>query len=125
MDENPYNLPGLLDADVSPSFWRDLIDRLQISGMVEQQSHRGSKSVYGGGRIGYSFPIDDAVLSLGLLGGGYKASGNAPTGRYKASDFGVNGVDATYNNGLHTFGASYQKQPSIGDIINLFYQRQF
>ena len=124
MDDR-YNIPGLLGAESSPSFLQDIISRLQLSANIESEKQGGINSVYGGGRVGYGFPIDNNLLSLGLLGSGYKVSGNTPEGSFKESDIGLRGGDVSYMYGPNEIGASYEKQPNIGDIINLFYRRSF
>lgn len=120
-----YNLPGFLDTNVPPSYWQDLLQRLQLSGNLTTEARNGTDVAFGSGRIGYAFPLSDAELSVGLLGGGSKYKVATPQGTIKGQDIGLRGIDAAYTTGPNTFGASYQKQPTIGDIINLFYQRQF
>ena len=120
-----YNLPGFLDSNVPPSYWQDLLQRLQLSGNLTTESHNGTDVAFGSGRIGYAFPLSDAELSVGLLGSGSKYKADTPQGTFKGSDIGLRGIDAAYTTGDNTFGASYQKQPTVGDIINLFYRRQF
>ena len=120
-----YNIPGLLNSGVDQSFLQDFLSRLQLSANIESEKQGAINSVYGGGRIGYGFPIDNNLLSLGLLGSGYKVSGSTPEGSFKQSDIGLRGGDISYMYGPNEVGASYEKQPSIGDIINLFYRRSF
>ena len=118
MGENNFNQ--------SPSFWQDLLNRLQISGSVENEQSRGINSVYGGGRLGYEFPMDNNdALSLGLLGSGYKVTGNTPYGRINESKVGLTGIDANYQSGPSNYGISYERNPMLGNIINLLYNRQF
>ena len=118
MDENRFAQ--------TPSFWQDLLNRLQISGNVESEKSQGINSVYGGGRLGYQFPMENNdALSLGLLGSGYKVSGNTPYGRINESKVGLTGVDANYQSGPSSYGVSYERNPMLGNIINLLYNRQF
>jgi hypothetical protein len=125
MDENYYNLPGLFNSNPSPSFFQDLLNRLQISGNVENQISQGINSVYGGGRIGYEFPINNDALTLGLLGSGYKVSGETPYGSINQSKIGLNGLDALYQAGPSSYGVRYERQPQMGNMLNVFYNREF
>lgn len=125
MGENYYNIQGLLSENISPSFFQDLLNRLQISGNVENEMSQGINSIYGGGRIGYQFPINNDALSLGLLGSGYKVSGNTPDGRIDESKFGLTGLDALYQSGPSSYGVRYERQPEAGNMLNLFYNREF
>ncbi len=121
-----YNLPGLLEANPDPSFWKDLLSKLQLSANVQHEGSGGSDVVFGSGRIGYPFQLDSGNLNIGLLGGGMKYSAATPYGQVKGSDIGLRGIDAAYESGLNTIGGSYQaRPPSMGDLINLFYQRRF
>lgn len=110
--------------NMPPSFWQELINRLQISGNIESLQDQGINSVYGGGRVGYNFPLDNSNLNLGLLGSGYKVSGETPYGKINQSGLGLTGADAAYTSGLNTFGASYNQNP-MEKVLNLFYNRQF
>jgi len=125
MDENYYNIPGLLNSNPDPSFLQDLLSRLQLSANIESERSQGINSVYGGGRVGYEFPINNDALSLGLLGSGYKVTGNTPEGKINESNFGLTGLDALYQTGPSSYGISYERNPNIGNIINLLYNRQF
>ena len=124
MDE--YNIPGLLNSDVSPSYWQDLFNRLQLSGEISRDISSQSNVIGGGGRVGYSFPIDKNELILGLLGGGYSGYVNTPQGRMPIRGFGLQGGDIAYRYGDNTIGAQYQRNvPDIGNLLNIYYQRQF
>ena len=124
MDE--YNLPGLLETDVSPNYWRDFLSRLQLSGDISQYGDKSSHGVGGGGRVGYSFPIDNNNLIVGLLGSGFKGYANSPQGRIPINDYRLTGGDVAYQFGQNELGASYQKNvPNIGDLLNIYYSRSF
>ena len=123
MDE--YNIPSFLDAGVAPSYWKDLLDRLQFSGNVSKNSDSQSNVTAGGGRVGYAFPIDKNELILGLLGGGYSGTANTPQGKMPIGGFGLQGGDIAYRYGDNTVGADYQRIPNIGNLLNIYYQRQF
>lgn len=125
MDENYYNIPGLLNSNPDPSFFQDLLSRLQLSSNVENEMNQGISSIYGGGRIGYQFPINNDALTLGLLGSGYKVSGNTPYGNINESKIGLTGLDALYQTGPSSYGIRYERQPQIGNMLNLFYNREF
>lgn len=119
------DLPSLLGENISPSLLQDIVNRLQLSGNIESESNHGINSVYGNARVGYGFPIDNDMLSLGLLGSGYKVSGSTPYGNIKQSDIGITGLDAVYDKGLSTYGVSYDRNPMMGNIWNIFYNRRF
>ena len=124
MDE--YNLPSLLDSNIPQSYWKDLLDRLQLSGDIANYSDNQSNVTAGGGRIGYSFPVDQNQLILGLLGGGYSGAANTPQGKMPISGFGLQGGDIAYQYGDNTIGADYQRNvPNIGNLLNIYYKRQF
>jgi hypothetical protein len=123
MDE--YNLPSLLDSGVAPSYWKDLLDRFQFSGDISKNVDSQSKVTAGGGRIGYSLPVDQNQLILGLLGGGYSGTANTPQGKIPIRGYGLQGGDIAYQYGDNTVGADYQRIPNIGNLLNIYYKRQF
>ena len=118
MGENNFNQ--------SPSFWQDLLNRLQISGNVEREKSQNINTTYGEGRLGYNFPLNNnESLDFGLLGSGYKSTGQTPYGKVNESKIGLTGLDAAYQTGPSSYGISYQRSPVEGNIINLLYNRQF
>lgn len=107
----------------------DFLQRLQVTGSAESLQREQSKSIGGGGRVGYTFPVNEDNLTLGMQGGGYKASFNTPEGMKQQSQFKVNGADVGYQNGIHNFGLNYSREnpraPIPGNIFSLNYRRQF
>lgn len=113
-DENAYNLPSLLDSDDNKL--RDMLSRLQLDAMVGKSGRNDVNTTYGGGRVGYSFPMGDDELTAGVSGGGY-------SNKY-GKDFGVTGADISYQRGKNNFGAEYNQQ-GLDKLLRLLYTRQF
>lgn len=114
----PAGLLGVLQTR------RGLLDGLQLSGAGSTSKNGDVSSASLGGRIGYEFPLGrDAALALGAMVGGYRYKANTPYGIFKGSDFGLNGVDATYRTGPNQFSAEYGMGPD--PRLMLRYMREF
>lgn len=126
MEDYKYNFQDSSNLIRPVSFWQDLLNKLQISGNIENEQNQNINTVYGGGRLGYNFPLENNnSLDLGLLGSGYKVTGNSPYGKINESKIGLTGLDALYKDGQSSYGINYQRSPVEGNIINLLYNRQF
>jgi len=103
-----------------PTALQDFIRRLQLSGMLETKGQGKDKLMYGSGRLGYRFPMGENDLSVGLSGGGSRASGQG----YDQTKLGLQGIDANYQMGDQNFGGYYSPEkmgltygsPNVGNV---------
>jgi hypothetical protein len=102
-----------------------LLRQLQVSG-----SYGSNDQGYQyGGRIGYSMPVGENNLNLGVSGYGYGVE--TPFGRQ--SDRDLTGADVKYQFGPNTIGAKFDRfgalpgdnGPLLENLFRLTYQRQF
>lgn len=104
----------------NPTALENFIRRLQLSGMLESKGQGTDKLMYGGGRLGYRFPMGENDLTVGLSGGGYRAKGQG----YNQTDLDFQGIDANYQMGNQNFGGYYRPEkmgltygnPNVGNI---------
>lgn len=99
----------------------EILQRLQLEAQFGAVNSGSTDVMYGGGRLGYAFPMNGGDLTLGLSAGGYRAKGNG----FKDQDFRLNGADASYSDGQNTWGGDVQVDPILGRALNLFYRRDF
>lgn len=100
------------------------LDNLQLSGNIEANAGQGTKTLSGHGRVGYNFPVGEGNLNTGIGLGGYKTDVNVPGYKNTFKDFGLTGLDATYNNGANTFGGNVRFNPQGNDYY-MYYKRDF
>jgi hypothetical protein len=91
-------MDGLLN--LSPNQLKEIISRVNAGYSVSG----GSQGYGGGGRVGYTQPMGNDALSVGISGSGYKY------GPY--SDFQPTAVDATYHTGNNDIGLQYSQNQS-------------
>lgn len=107
----------------------EFLQRLQVSGQIQQMQNGPANVMAGGGRVGYEFPVGQDNLTLGLQGGGYKVAVNTPQGIFKDAQFKVDGGDIGYQSGNNNFSLGYRYAPNDpmvkGKMFNLNYRRQF
>lgn len=103
---------------------KNFLNNLELSGNIGSSAGQGAKTLYGQGRIGYNFPIGEGNLNAGLGLGGYKTDVDVPGYKNTFKDFGINGVDAAYQNGANTFGGNVRMNPQGNDYY-MYYKRDF
>jgi hypothetical protein len=108
-----------------PSQMQEFLNRLQLSGGMGASQQPGVKSISGGGRAGYNFPMEEGNLNAGVGFGGYKTKVDVPGFKQTMKDFGVNNIDAEYSSGQNTLGGNYQMNPQGKDGFNMYYKRKF
>ena len=113
-NDNPYNLPSLLDSDENKL--QEILSRLQLDAMAGKSTQGDVNTLYGGGRAGYAFPIGNDELIAGLSGGGY-------SNKY-GKQLNLTGADVSYQQGKNRFGAEYTQNP-MEKLLKLIYTRQF
>jgi hypothetical protein len=104
----------------NPTALQDFIRRLQLSGMIGSTAQGNDKVLYGGGRLGYRFPMGKDDLTVGLSGGGYNAKGQG----YDQTNLDFQGIDANYQMGDQNFGGYYRpekmgltyRSPNVGNV---------
>lgn len=90
----------------------DVLRRLQLSGNGQTFNNQYVRGYNVGGRIGYSLPMGDRQnLNLGVSGGLLGLTVNTPNGPVKLGRPQLNGLDATYQNGNHSFSADLGFNP--------------
>ena len=98
----------------------ELLRRLQLNADFAKGSSGDVDTMYGGGRVGYAFPVgQDSDLTLGARFGGYRADVKPMNKVF--DDFDLQGVDAEYRKGNHAIGAEY----SPDQMLNLYYRLNF
>jgi hypothetical protein len=85
---------------------KSILDNLELSGEAAYKPIPKGGVLYGGGRVGYNFPLENGEFNLGLMGGGHGVNVRTPQGRYKESDFNFGGLDARYRNKDLTIGGN-------------------
>jgi len=107
----------------------EFLQRLQLSGVVQQMQNGPANVIAGGGRVGYEFPVGQDNLTVGLQGGGHRVAVNTPQGIFKDAQFKVDGGDIGYQSGNNNFSLGYRYAPNDptvrGNMWNLNYRRQF
>ena len=114
------------------SFLENLMRNLQFS-MSGQSTENNFAKGYGyGGRIGYSFPVENDKLTFGVSGSGFKSE--TPFGT--VSDKRITGGDISYKFGPNNLSLLYDKmgqlpgqispyETPMEDYLRLMYRREF
>jgi len=68
-----------------------------------------------GGRIGANIPVNDGILSGGIIGQGYNVDVNAPGFQGTFKDKGITGADVSYGNDRGELGLDYYMNEGMPD----------
>jgi len=114
------------------SLVQNLQQNLQLQGSAQDFQNESAKGYGYGGRIGYSFPMENDKLTVGMSGSGFKAE--TPFGTF--ADRGITGGDISYKFGPNNLSLMYDKmgqlpgqrspyETPMEDYLRLMYRREF
>ena len=108
----PQGLQEKLQSIENPAT-QSILNRFQVNG----GGGVSGNTAYGGGRVGYTQPLDNGNLNVGMSGSAYKN----PNG----SSANINGVDARLTQGDNQYGVNYTQMSPLEKAIYFSYKKSF